>query len=64
VDQRLGCRYDGDEAAAMVALAAACVGENPSLRPSMGDVVRTLERNGQASISTVGRRSDSGGGKL
>jgi hypothetical protein len=27
----------------MVALAAACVGENPSLRPSMADVVRTLE---------------------
>ncbi|OEL16107.1 putative receptor-like protein kinase [Dichanthelium oligosanthes] len=63
VDQRLGCRYDADEAAAVVALAAACVGENPSLRPSMADVVRTLERNGQASITTVGRRSD-GGGKL
>jgi len=43
VDQRLGCRYDADQAAAMVALAAACVGENPSLRPSMADVVRTLE---------------------
>ncbi|RCV46926.1 hypothetical protein SETIT_9G570300v2 [Setaria italica] len=63
VDQRLGCRYDADEAAAMVALAAACVGENPSLRPSMADVVRALERNGRASIATVGRRSD-GGGKL
>jgi len=43
VDQRLGCRYDADEAAAMAALAAACVGDNPTLRPSMADVVRTLE---------------------
>ncbi|XP_062209596.1 salt tolerance receptor-like cytoplasmic kinase 1 [Phragmites australis] len=48
VDQRLGCHYNTDEAAVMVALAAACVGDNPSLRPSMADVVRTLERNGQA----------------
>ncbi|KAL6659956.1 hypothetical protein ACP70R_002078 [Stipagrostis hirtigluma subsp. patula] len=63
VDQRLGCQYDADEAAAMVALAAACVGENPSLRPSMADVVRTLEQKGHASTSIVGRRSD-GGGKV
>ncbi|CAN6296835.1 unnamed protein product [Urochloa humidicola] len=61
VDHRLGGRYDAAEAAAMVALAAACVGDNPSLRPSMADVVRTLERSGQASIATVGRRSDGGG---
>ncbi|CAN6321768.1 unnamed protein product [Urochloa humidicola] len=61
VDQRLAGRYDAAEAAVMVALAAACVGDNPSLRPSMADVVRTLERNGQASISAVGRRSDGGG---
>ncbi|XP_062217054.1 salt tolerance receptor-like cytoplasmic kinase 1 [Phragmites australis] len=58
VDQRLGCKYDAGEAAVLVALAAACVRENPSLRPSMADVVRTLEQNGQASISSVGRRSD------
>ncbi|KAJ1299137.1 hypothetical protein BS78_01G508700 [Paspalum vaginatum] len=44
VDRRLGVRYDADEAAAVVALAAACVGDNPSLRPSMADVVRALER--------------------
>ncbi|CAN6285986.1 unnamed protein product [Urochloa humidicola] len=61
VDHRLGCRYDPSEAAAMVALAAACVGDNPSLRPSMADVVRTLERSGQASIATVGTRSDGSG---
>uniref|UniRef100_A0A0D9VNK4 Protein kinase domain-containing protein n=1 Tax=Leersia perrieri TaxID=77586 RepID=A0A0D9VNK4_9ORYZ len=46
VDKRLGCRYDVAEAAAVAALAAACVGENPSLRPSMADVVRTLEQHG------------------
>jgi serine/threonine protein kinase len=43
VDHRLGCRYDPHEAGIMVALAAACVREDPSLRPSMADVVRTLE---------------------
>uniref|UniRef100_R7W7D7 non-specific serine/threonine protein kinase n=1 Tax=Aegilops tauschii TaxID=37682 RepID=R7W7D7_AEGTA len=53
VDQRLGCRYDAAEAAAVATLAAACVGENPALRPSMADVVRTLEQ-----ISAAGRRSD------
>ncbi|CAN6290931.1 unnamed protein product [Urochloa humidicola] len=43
LDARLGCSYD---AAAVMALAAACVGDNPSLRPTMADVVRTLERAG------------------
>ncbi|AQK64593.1 putative receptor-like protein kinase [Zea mays] len=38
--------------------AAACVGENPSLRPSMADVVRTLEQSAQGSISAVGMASD------
>ncbi|KAG2547884.1 hypothetical protein PVAP13_9KG130400 [Panicum virgatum] len=38
VDERLGTAYDAAEAAAVAALAAACVGENPSLRPSMADV--------------------------
>ncbi|CAL4912182.1 unnamed protein product [Urochloa decumbens] len=58
VDRRLGCRYDATEAKAMVALAAACVGDNPTLRPSMADVVRALERTAHASIGT---RSDGGG---
>lgn len=53
VDQRLGCRYDVSQAATMATLAAACVGDNPALRPSMADVVRTLEQ-----ISAAGRRSD------
>ncbi|KAF8780365.1 hypothetical protein HU200_001477 [Digitaria exilis] len=47
VDRRLGCRYDADEAAAVLALAAACVGDNPTLRPSMPDVVRALHRTGR-----------------
>jgi serine/threonine protein kinase len=52
VDRRLGCRYDAREAAAVVALAATCVGDNPSLRPSMADVVRTLEQlqHGRSSV--------------
>ena len=63
VDERLGTAYDAAEAAAVAALAAACVGENPSLRPSMADVVRTLEQSAQGSISAVGRGSD-GHGKV
>lgn len=58
VDERLGTAYDAAEAAAVAALAAACVGENPSLRPSMADVVRTLEQSAQGSISAVGMASD------
>uniref|UniRef100_A0A804RBC3 Salt tolerance receptor-like cytoplasmic kinase 1 n=1 Tax=Zea mays TaxID=4577 RepID=A0A804RBC3_MAIZE len=44
VDRRLGCRYDAREAAAVLALAAACVRDKPGLRPSMADVVRALEQ--------------------
>ncbi|XP_062205889.1 salt tolerance receptor-like cytoplasmic kinase 1 [Phragmites australis] len=58
VDERLGTAYDPAEADAVAALAASCVGENPSLRPSMADVVRTLEQSAQGSISAVGKRSD------
>ncbi|XP_052146705.1 salt tolerance receptor-like cytoplasmic kinase 1 [Oryza glaberrima] len=47
VDERLGCQYNAAEAATVAALAAACVGDNPSLRPSMADVVRTLEKPAQ-----------------
>uniref|UniRef100_A0A0E0M9Q5 Salt tolerance receptor-like cytoplasmic kinase 1 n=1 Tax=Oryza punctata TaxID=4537 RepID=A0A0E0M9Q5_ORYPU len=63
VDERLGSAYDAGEASAVASLAASCVGENPSLRPSMADVVRTLEQSTHGSISAVGRRSD-GYGKL
>ncbi|GJM91229.1 hypothetical protein PR202_ga07585 [Eleusine coracana subsp. coracana] len=63
VDDRLGTAYDAAEADAVAALAAACVGENPSLRPSMADVVRTLEQSAHGSISAVEGRSN-GQGKL
>jgi serine/threonine protein kinase len=63
VDDRLGTAYDAAEAAAVTALATSCVGENPSLRPSMADVVRTLEHCAQTSISAVDKRLD-GKGKL
>ena len=46
------------EASAVAALAASCVGHNPSLRPSMADVVRTLEQSAQGSILAVGKGSD------
>jgi serine/threonine protein kinase len=54
VDERLGSAYDAAEASAVAALAASCVGHNPSLRPSMADVVRTLEQSAQGSILAVG----------
>uniref|UniRef100_A0ACD5TJ77 Uncharacterized protein n=1 Tax=Avena sativa TaxID=4498 RepID=A0ACD5TJ77_AVESA len=63
VDERLGSAYDAAEASAVAALATSCVGQNPSLRPSMADVVRTLEQSAQGSILAVGKRSD-GQGKL
>ncbi|KAM3402615.1 hypothetical protein ACQJBY_006460 [Aegilops geniculata] len=63
VDERLGSAYDAGEASAVAALAASCVGQNPSLRPSMGDVVRTLEQSAQGSILAAGKGSD-GQGKL
>jgi serine/threonine protein kinase len=44
VDRRLGCKFDAAEAANVATLAAACVGENPALRPSMSEVVRSLEQ--------------------
>lgn len=47
VDKRLGCHYNAEEAAVVAGLATACVGENPALRPSMADVVRTLEKIGR-----------------
>jgi len=40
VDRRLGCRYDAREVATVV---FACVGDNPSHRPSMADTVPALE---------------------
>ncbi|XP_047071943.1 salt tolerance receptor-like cytoplasmic kinase 1 [Lolium rigidum] len=48
VDQRLGCQFDVAQAATIASLAAECVMENPTLRPSMADVVRALEQTSVA----------------
>lgn len=43
VDGGLGGMFDSEEAVAMAAISAACLEEQPSLRPTMGEVVRTME---------------------
>lgn len=43
VDGGLGGELDWEEAVAMAAISAACLEEQPSLRPTMGEVVRTME---------------------
>ncbi|KAG1362245.1 salt tolerance receptor-like cytoplasmic kinase 1 [Cocos nucifera] len=57
MDPRLNGEYDAKEAAAMAALAALCVEENPSLRPSMAEVLRTMGQKTSSSISTVDSKS-------
>ncbi|XP_010933767.1 salt tolerance receptor-like cytoplasmic kinase 1 [Elaeis guineensis] len=57
VDPRLNGEYDTTEAAAMAALAALCVGENPTLRPSMAEVLRIMDEKASSSISTVDSKS-------
>ncbi|XP_008796890.2 salt tolerance receptor-like cytoplasmic kinase 1 [Phoenix dactylifera] len=57
VDPRLNREYVAEEAAAMAALAALCVGENPSLRPSMAEVLRIMGEKASSSISTVDSKS-------
>lgn len=52
VDGRLRGEYDPAEAAAVVAVAAACLREQPSLRPPMGDVLLTMKEK-VASINTT-----------
>ncbi|KAF3322435.1 receptor-like protein kinase [Carex littledalei] len=53
VDQKLGGIYDAKEGADMVELAMSCVGENPSLRPSMTEVVRIIREKAIASIGST-----------
>ncbi|XP_072989081.1 salt tolerance receptor-like cytoplasmic kinase 1 [Typha latifolia] len=57
VDPRLGTEYDVAEAEAAAEVAAMCVGSNPSLRPSMAEVVRVFEEHAERSISAVDSRS-------
>lgn len=51
VDARLGEEYDAGEAEAALTVAAMCVGDNPGLRPSMGEVVKILRETAAASIA-------------
>ncbi|PKA54010.1 putative receptor-like protein kinase [Apostasia shenzhenica] len=53
VDQRLNGEYDHAEAAALGSLAALCLGENPSVRPSMAEIVRIMWVKVPSSISAV-----------
>ncbi|KAH0465369.1 hypothetical protein IEQ34_005472 [Dendrobium chrysotoxum] len=53
VDRRLAGDYDEGEVAVMAAISVLCIGENPSLRPSMADVVRMMEEKVPSAISTV-----------
>ncbi|KAJ4746825.1 Leucine-rich repeat protein kinase family protein [Rhynchospora pubera] len=56
VDEKLGSHYDAKEGADMVELAMSCIGENPSLRPSMTEVVRIVREKAIASISSTDER--------
>ncbi|WOL07014.1 hypothetical protein Cni_G15749 [Canna indica] len=58
VDAGLGGAYDAGEAKAAVELAAKCVGDNPTLRPSMAEVVRMLREKAASSIAVVAARCD------
>ena len=60
VDHRLGGEYDEGEVATMVEIAARCIGENPSLRPSMGEVLRIMREEVPSAISAVNCMSSSG----
>ncbi|PKU60837.1 putative LRR receptor-like serine/threonine-protein kinase [Dendrobium catenatum] len=53
VDRYLVGEYDKGEVAVMAAISAVCIGENPSLRPSMADIVRIIEEKMPSAISTV-----------
>jgi serine/threonine protein kinase len=53
VDKKLGCIYDAKEGADMVDLAMSCIGENPSLRPSMTEVVGIIREKATASIAST-----------
>ncbi|CAL9125463.1 unnamed protein product [Musa acuminata var. zebrina] len=59
VDPRLGGEYDEAEAAAMAAIAASCVGEQPTSRPSMTEIRSIMrEEVGSSVMSTFDEGSD------
>ncbi|ONK72709.1 uncharacterized protein A4U43_C04F22310 [Asparagus officinalis] len=45
VDARLGGEYDRDEAVIMARIAGRCIGENPSLRPAMGEILELMRKD-------------------
>lgn len=53
VDRSLAGEYDEKEVAVMAAISALCTGENPSLRPSMADVLTVIEEKVPSATSTV-----------
>ncbi|KAG6756685.1 hypothetical protein POTOM_040125 [Populus tomentosa] len=52
VDPRLGGDFEVKEAMAMISLAALCLGQSPSLRPSAAQILHTIKEN-IASISLL-----------
>lgn len=60
VDRRLGADYDAGEAAAVAALAARCIAEQPSVRPSMAEVARSLRRALPAAAAATGDGGSTG----
>ncbi|KAJ4784168.1 Protein kinase superfamily protein [Rhynchospora pubera] len=58
VDKKLERDFHREEAVALASLAASCINENASMRPSMAEVVRILEEKLACSISAVGFKSD------
>jgi serine/threonine protein kinase len=58
VDQRLGEKYDCEEAAVVAELALQCISDGPGLRPSMTDVVRVFQEKTAVPHSTVGSKLD------
>ncbi|ONK72707.1 uncharacterized protein A4U43_C04F22290 [Asparagus officinalis] len=45
VDARLGGEYNRDEVVIMARIAGRCIGENPSLRPAMGELLTLMRKD-------------------
>lgn len=54
VDSRLAGDFDAEEAIAMASIAALCLRDQPSLRPSMAEILRTM-REKISSVSSNDR---------
>ncbi|WOL19264.1 putative receptor-like protein kinase [Canna indica] len=58
VDPGMGSEYDATEAEAVAAIAAACVGEQPTMRPSMAEIRRVMREKVGSSIPAFDGKSD------